>query len=124
MLKNIFIIFFFQLIGEIIQKYFNLPFPGPIIGLILILILLLTVKRLGFFTNTVDDVTKTAEQLISYLPLLFVPIGVGVIIHLSFIETDLILVLAVIFLSTVATIGFTAFVMEKLTLLLKKRHDQ
>ncbi|MDA9205718.1 CidA/LrgA family protein [bacterium] len=38
MLKSLFIIFFFQLLGEAIQKFFEINIPGPVIGLILLLL--------------------------------------------------------------------------------------
>ena len=45
MLKSVFIIFLFQLIGETIQKYFELTIPGPVIGLILLLISFILLKN-------------------------------------------------------------------------------
>ena len=38
MLKSLFIIFFYQLLGEAIQKFFEINIPGPVIGLILLLL--------------------------------------------------------------------------------------
>ena len=45
MLAGIFTIFMFQLVGEAIQKYFGLSIPGPVIGLVLMLIALLASKH-------------------------------------------------------------------------------
>ena len=45
MLKSIFIIFLFQLIGESAQKYFELTVPGPVIGLILLLMSFILLKN-------------------------------------------------------------------------------
>ena len=45
MLKSIFIIFLFQLIGESAQKYFELTVPGPVIGLILLLMSFISLKN-------------------------------------------------------------------------------
>ena len=45
MLNSIFIILFFQLIGEFIQKFLELSIPGPVIGLFLLLIILLMSKK-------------------------------------------------------------------------------
>lgn len=116
MLESIFIIFLFQLIGEAVQKYFELTIPGPVIGLVLLLAALLLLGRYaGSYREKIErGLGKTSEYLLGHLPLLFVPIGVGVVMHISFLEDRLLSVLVVIFVSTVLTVGFTAFVMEKL----------
>ncbi len=45
MLRAIFVIFFFQLLGEALKKFFEMRIPGPVIGLILLLITLIFLKR-------------------------------------------------------------------------------
>jgi len=116
MLRAIFIIFFFQLVGEAVKKLFEINIPGPVIGLTLLLLTLIILRRFkkGKIKDLKDDVTNTGNYILSYLSLLFVPIGVGVVMHLAFLEKNLINVIFIIFLSTVLTIGFTAYVMEKL----------
>ena len=122
MLKSIFIIFLFQLIGETIQKYFDLTVPGPVLGLILLLLTLIVLKgtKSIYIKNTKEEISSTSNYITSYLSLLFVPIGVGVVMHLSYLEKNYIPVLAVIFISTTLTIGFTALLMEKINNQLKK----
>ena len=122
MLKSIFIIFLFQLIGESIQKYFEITITGPVIGLILLLFGLISLRATKniFIKKTKEEITETATYITSYLSLLFVPIGVGVVMHLAYLEKNYIEVLAVIFFSTIFTIGFTAFLMEKINNYFKK----
>lgn len=122
MLKSIFIIFLFQLIGESAQKYFELTIPGPVIGLILLLISFILLKNnKNLFVNKVkNEISSTAIHISNYLSLLFVPIGVGVVMHLSYLEKNYIEVLGVIFFSTILTIGFTALVMEAINNRFKK----
>jgi len=122
MLKSIFIIFLFQLIGESAQKYFELTVPGPVIGLILLLMSFILLKNnKNLFVNKVkNEISSTAIHISNYLSLLFVPIGVGVVMHLSYLEKNYIEVLGVIFFSTILTIGFTALVMEAINNRLKK----
>ena len=122
MLKSIFIIFLFQLIGESIQKYFELTIPGPVIGLILLLISFILLKNSKniFVNKAKNEIISTATHISNYLSLLFVPIGVGVVMHLSYLEKNYIEVLGVIFFSTILTIGFTALVMEAINNRLKK----
>ena len=122
MLKSIFIIFLYQLIGESIQKYFELTIPGPVIGLILLLMSFILLKNnKNLFVNKVkNEISSTAIHISNYLSLLFVPIGVGVVMHLSYLEKNYIEVLGVIFFSTILTIGFTALVMEAINNRFKK----
>ncbi len=122
MLKSIFIIFLFQLIGESVQKYLELTIPGPVIGLILLLIFFALLKNSKniFVNKTKNEIISTAIHISNYLSLLFVPIGVGVVMHLSYLEKNYIEVLGVIFFSTILTIGFTALVMEAINNRFKK----
>jgi holin-like protein len=97
--------------------------PGPVIGLILLLIALIFLKR--FKTAAVNklksDVLSTSNYILSYLSLLFVPIGVGVVMHLSYLENNLFKVLLIVFISTILTISLTAFLMEKINKRINKK---
>jgi holin-like protein len=116
MLRSIFVIFFFQLLGEFLKKFFEMRIPGPVIGLILLLVTLIFLKKFkkNAIVNLKADVINTSNYILSYLSLLFVPIGVGVVMHLSYLENNLFRVLIIVFISTILTIGGTAFLMEKI----------
>ncbi|CAO6130392.1 COG1380 Putative effector of murein hydrolase LrgA [Candidatus Pelagibacterales bacterium] len=116
MLRSIFVIFFFQLLGEFLKKFFEMRIPGPVIGLILLLVALIFLKKFKktAIVNLKADVINTSNYILSYLSLLFVPIGVGVVMHLSYLENNLFRVLIIVFISTILTIGGTAFLMEKI----------
>ncbi len=116
MLQSVFVIFLFQLIGEMLQKYFSLTMPGPVIGLVLLLSTLLLFERHTVEAGKAfsDKLASTAETLLGHLPLLFLPIGVGVVMHVSALESHLFAVLGVIFIGTVLTVGFSAVLMERL----------
>ena len=116
MLRSIFVIFFFQLLGEFIKKFFEMRIPGPVIGLILLLVTLIFLKKFKktAIVNLKTDVVNTSNYILSYLSLLFVPIGVGVVMHLSYLENNLFRVLIIVFISTILTIAGTAFLMEKI----------
>ena len=115
MLNSIFIILLFQLIGEFIQKFFELSIPGPVIGLIFLLSVMLIIKKI----NKQDTCFETklvnyAENLLTYLPLLFIPVGVGVVMHLCLLEENLVSVILIIIIGTLLTLALTGFVFEKL----------
>lgn len=115
MLNSIFIILLFQLMGEFIQKFFEFSIPGPVIGLIFLLSVLLIIKKINKKHEAFDtNLVISAENLLSYLPLLFIPVGVGVVMHLSLLEENLVSVLLVIVFGTLLTLAFTGYVMEKL----------
>ena len=115
MLNSIFIILLFQLMGEFIQKFFEFSIPGPVIGLIFLLSVLLIIKKINKKHEAFDtNLVISAENLLSYLPLLFIPVGVGVVMHLSLLEENLVSVLLVIVFGTLLTLGLTGYVMEKL----------
>jgi holin-like protein len=123
MLRAIFVIFFFQLLGETLKKFFEMRIPGPVIGLILLLMTLIFLKRfkMSAVNNLKTDVINTSNYILSYLSLLFVPIGVGVVMHLSYLENNLFKVLIIVFISTILTIGLTAYLMEKINKRINKK---
>ena len=120
MLKSLFIIFLFQLAGETIQKFFEISIPGPVIGLILLLLFFIFFLKSTSFKKIKKKISETSHQIINYLSLLFVPIGVGVVMHVNYLGDNLFKILAVITIGTLLTLVFTAFVMEKIINLQKK----
>ncbi|MDC0531356.1 CidA/LrgA family protein [Alphaproteobacteria bacterium] len=116
MLNSIFIILFFQLIGEFFQKFLELSIPGPVVGLFLLLTILLVSKKSHYKIpiNFERKLLNSSENLLNYLPLLFIPVGVGVVMHLSLLEENLVPVMLVIIIGTLLTLALTAFVMDKL----------
>ena len=123
MLRGFFVILLFQLIGEVIQKLFALVIPGPVIGLIFLLFPLIYLRRVKMkkILNLKKDVMSTATAITSYLSLLFVPIGVGVVMHISYLEKNLYQVLGVVVIGTMLTVGITAKLMEYLNLYLQRK---
>ena len=115
MLKSLFIIFFYQLLGEAIQKIFEINIPGPVIGLILLLLsFIFFSKKLTQSKKIIKEISVTSNQIINYLSLLFVPIGVGVVMHIDYLGDNLFKIFSIIIIGTLATLVFTAFVMEKI----------
>ncbi len=115
MLYAIFFIFLLQLVGEFLQKYFLLAIPGPVIGLLLMLVVLLLQRgSRDSDTDFGQKVINTSNHLLQYLSLLFVPIGVGVVMHLQLLESQLVKVLGVIIIGTLLTIIVTAALFQVL----------
>lgn len=67
-----------QSISEGIARLTHAPLPGPVIGLAVLLVAL----NLAVVRATVQ---VAAETLLAHLSLLFVPVGVGVMVHTGLI---------------------------------------
>ena len=69
MLRGFFVILLFQLIGEVIQKFFALVIPGPVIGLIFLLFTLIYLRRVKVkkILNVKKDVMSTATAITSWI---------------------------------------------------------
>jgi putative effector of murein hydrolase LrgA (UPF0299 family) len=94
-----------QSLGELLSRGLNLPFPGPVIGMLLLLLALrLPVVR--------EPVAACANFLLSHLSLLFVPVGVGVMTHLGLLGQYGVRMLVVIVLSTWIGLGVTVLVLQ------------
>ncbi len=72
-----------QLVGEVVVRLTDLPVPGPVVGMAVLLVLLV-LRRSG------DDATvvRAADGLLRHLQLLFVPAGVGVVAYVAVIRED------------------------------------
>ena len=66
MLRSLFIIFFFQLLGEAIQKFFEINIPGPVIGLILLLLVFIFfIKNASPIRKKKKKISGTSQQIIN-----------------------------------------------------------
>ena len=102
----------FQSVGELLARGLRLPLPGPVIGMVLLLLALR-------WPAVQKPVSETAEFLLSHLSLLFVPVGVGVMTHLSLVSQYGARMLAVVVLSTLAGLAVTALMLH----LFRDDHD-
>ena len=102
-----------QLIGEAASRGLALPVPGPVLGLVLLLVgLQLLAQQDGSMMVRIDetDLGRTAGGLLQSLALIFVPAGAGVVQHLGLLgQHGLGLALAVLG-STVLTLLVTVLV--------------
>ena len=96
-----------QTLGEVIARGFGLPLPGPVIGMGLLVIAL-------FEPRLRADVSAVAAFLLEHLALLFVPVGVGVIVHLGLLADIGVRLLLVLVLSTWVGMVVTALVLRLL----------
>ena len=105
-LKYITLLLACQLAGEVITRFTGLPIPGPVIGMMLLFVGLL-IKG-----SVPDGLQQTSTGVLNHLSLLFVPAGVGVMVHLSLLKAEWDAVLVALIGSTLLTIAVTALVMK------------
>ena len=96
-----------QLAGEVLARVFRLPFPGPVIGMLLLIPALA-------WPAVREPVTEVARFLLAHLSLLFVPVGVGVVTHLEVLRAHGAGLLLVIVLSTWIGLAVTALTLRAL----------
>lgn len=96
-----------QSAGELLAHALRLPFPGPVVGLVLLLAAL-NIEAVR------TPVAACADFLLSHLSLLFVPVGVGVMTHLGLLGEYGGRLLLVIALSTWIGLAVSALVLRAL----------
>jgi len=82
MLYAVAALFAFQLVGEAMVQFLHLPFPGPLMGTLLLLIGLLCCGRLP------QALEHTSQTLLQNMMLLFIPTIAGVMLHFDRIARE------------------------------------
>lgn len=95
-----------QFIGELMARGLAVPVPGPVLGMVVLLVGLIMHGRVP------ASLRQTGEGLLRYLTLLFVPAGVGLMVHVDLIRDDFWALLAALVASTAITLAVTAKVLD------------
>jgi holin-like protein len=107
MIASLSLILLCQLIGEVFVRGLGLPMPGPVIGLLVLLLLLLARDHFPSLARGPlqgDGVESASRGLLAVLSLLFVPAGVGVVQKLHLLAEHGIALLLILAASVVATL--------------------
>ena len=94
-----------QAVGELLVRGLGLTVPGPVVGMALLLIALR-------WQSVRDNVAGCADFLLGHLSLLFVPVGVGVMTHLSVMSDYGLRIAVVLVLSTWVGLAVTALMLR------------
>ena len=100
------LLFIFYYLGTWLQQTLELVIPGSVIGMILLFLLLVT--RV-IPAKWVDD---GSLFLTGILPLLFVPVCVGIMNYANLFSSEGAVIVAVIFTSTLVTLAITGAVSQ------------
>lgn len=112
MIRTFSVLLVFQTLGEGLSYALSLPIPGPVIGMLL-LFLYLVLKE-----DAAPTLAPVSMELLKHLSLLFVPAGVGIMLHIKRVAEEWLPICAALLASTVVSIVVTALVVQKL----QRRH--
>jgi holin-like protein len=106
MIRGLIILLGFQGAGEVVSRLFSLPIPGPVIGLVLLLVFLIQRGKVDLPIHTV------ACSLVQNLGVLFVPAAVGVVLFLPQLKSNFWAISIALTVSVTATIAVSASVLR------------
>jgi holin-like protein len=108
MVRGLTFLLLFQLCGEILSRSFDLPIPGNVMGMGLLLFAL--------SAKLVDSkwLEEAAELLLSNMALFFVPAGVGVMVYGDLIAAEWLPITVATVVSTFIVMAVTGLLAQKL----------
>lgn len=115
MLKGIITLLSFQFLGECTAKLFSLLVPGPVIGMVLLLLFLM-IKKSSFVS-----LDNAVSIHLRYLPLLFIPAAMGIITQVDIITKEFWAILISLVIGTIIALMFSAKLMDILTIKQEKK---
>jgi holin-like protein len=127
MIASLSLILLCQLIGEVIVRGLNLPMPGPVLGLLFLLLLLLARDRFVTLARGPlrgESVENASRGLLAHLSLLFIPAGVGVVQKLDLLAEHGIAIVAVLVASVVITLLVTVATFLVASRFLTRRQEE
>ena len=104
MISGLVQILLFQSIGELVSKFLLPTLPGPVIGLVLLVLWLVLRKEIN------ADLAMVADGFSQYLGLLFVPAAVGVVLFVPQLQANALAIVCALVGSVVLTIASSALV--------------
>jgi holin-like protein len=110
MIASLSLVLLCQLAGEVFVRGLGVPMPGPVVGLVLLLLLLLARDRFAVLARgplRQDGVEPVAKNMLAHLSLLFVPAGVGVVQKLDLVAEHGFVIFAILAVSVVITLLVT-----------------
>lgn len=114
MLQGFLILFACQLIGELTVVLLNVPIPGSVVGMVLLLIGLIIRGEVP------EGLRLSGEGLLKVLPLLLVPAGVGLMNHFALLSAYWSELLIALFASTLVTMLVVVLLLK---LLSEEKHE-
>jgi holin-like protein len=117
MLASFTVIVLFEVTGDLLQAWLQLPIPGPVIGMGMLLAALIGRGRLP------DGLECAANGLLRYLPMMFVPAGVGAMAHFDLIRAEWRAIAVALAVSSVLAVIVTALAMRGVERVLRSARE-
>ncbi len=117
MLNAIAVLLACQLAGEVSSQMLAVPVPGPVIGMALLIVILRYVPKAA------SVLSETAHGVLRHLSLLFVPAGVGVMLHAATVREQWLAILVSVLLGTAITLVVTALTIRLVMHLTRSRGE-
>ncbi|MGH1484836.1 MAG: CidA/LrgA family protein [Cellvibrionaceae bacterium] len=120
-LNGLTLLLIFQLAGEFLSLILKLPIPGPVIGMLLLFV------SLFFINKGKEALNQSSSAILSHLSLLFIPAGVGLMIHFDRVGNEWLPISLAIVLGAIISMVSTAWIMVamiKLSNALKRKGNQ
>lgn len=97
-----------QLAGEVLVRLGGVPVPGPLVGMAGLFAGLLIRGRAP------PKLDEASDGLLRHLSLLFVPAGVGVVVHLKTLSKALVPIAGATLIGTLVAMAVTGLLMQRL----------
>lgn len=114
MLSALSILLLFQLLGEVIVRGLAVPIPGPVLGMLFLLLMLFVRGGPG------QGLQHGSQGLLQHLSLLFIPAGTGVLLHLHRLADEWLPIALALMVSTLLGMAVTALTMKAVSALLRR----
>ncbi len=108
MLSGLVTLLLFTVLGNLISELLNLPVPGAVIGLIL-LMLYLQIRG-----DTSEQLEKVSQFCIRYLSVLFIPASVGIFFMTDLLASQWLPISLALLIATPVSLILTALAMQYL----------
>ena len=126
MIASLSLILLCQLVGEVAVRALAVPVPGPVVGLVLLLVLLLARDRFPVLARGPlgnDGVESASRGMLANLSLLFIPAGVGVVQKLDLLAEHGIAILVILAVSVIVTLLATVATLVAASSLLSREEE-
>ena len=106
MIRGLAILLIFQSLGEVTNRFIYGVIPGPVSGMILLLVFLVWKKKIA------PSISTVADHLLANLAIFFIPAAVGVMLYVRELTSAGAAWLLAIILSTAASMAITALLLK------------
>ena len=106
MLSGLLLLLVFLVTGEFLNQYFDIPIPGSILGMLLMLAALLVIQ------HTPKNVKEITDRLTPLLPLFIIPVSAGLITQKPLLQEHGLILLGILTVSLIPGIIITAWIIQ------------